>query len=136
MTAPAFNPTLAWDEAQLQGVLDFLNLGPDPATVEIYGTTQPETAGDAAGGAPLVVISLVDPPGSIESGLLVITPTEDALVTGSGGAVWGRVKNGNGDIGFDAAVTDSAGAGPIKIPSTTLYEGGATRIIAGSAFGF
>lgn len=136
MTAPAFNPTVAFDEAQLQGVLDWLVLGPDPASVEIYSTTQPEVAGDAAGGSPLVVIALQDPPGTIAAGALTITPTDDALIVGSGGAVWGRVKNGNGDIGFDCAVTDSTGAGPIKIPSTTLYEGGTTRIIAGSAFGF
>lgn len=136
MTAPAFNPTLAFDEAQLQGVLNWLMEGVDAATVEIYGTTQPEVAGDVAGGSPLVVIVLQDPPGTIASGALVITPTDDAIIAASGGAVWARFKNGAGAIGFDCAVTDSAGAGPVKIPSTTLYAGGATRIIAGSSFGF
>jgi hypothetical protein len=136
VSAPAFNPTVAFSEAQLAGVLAWLGLGEGAATVEIYGTDQPETPGDDPGGSPLVVIALQSPAGEIDAGFLVLFPTEDALIAASGGAVWGRLRNGAGEVGFDAAVTDSDGDGPIRIPSTTLFEGGSTRIVAGSSFGF
>lgn len=131
-----YRATVGWNEAQLAGALAWLALGTGAATLEIYGTPQPQAAGGDAGETPLVVIPLQQPVGTIAVGVFTITPTEDAIITASGGAVWGRIRNGNGDIGFDAGVTDAQGAGPIKLPSTTLYAGGATRIVAGSTLGY
>lgn len=114
---------------RLAGVLTFLELGTSPAYVEIYGTVRP--APGAAGGPPLVTIPLAEPFGTIANGLLLVSPTPNAMVANSGVAVWGRIFNGAGAFGWDCDVSDTLGTGQLKLASTTLYAGGMTQISSG-----
>ena len=80
----------------------------------------------------LVEIKLTKPAGTIAGGLLTLTQQEDGLISATGIATWARIKNGNGEHGWDCAVSDLAGSAPLKMASTQLYAGGYARIVSGS----
>lgn len=112
---------------RLAGTLSHLNLGAGAARVRLYPTPRPALGGTPAG-AMLVEIGLTNPAGSVAGGVLTLTPAADGVVATGGVATWARVVNGNGDLSFDCDVTALAGAGEIKMASTTLISGGAARI--------
>lgn len=115
---------------RLQGVIDFLSLGTGNATVELMDGTQPAFGGTATN--VLATIEFVEPIGTISAGTLTITPTLEYLVTLTGIATWARVKNGQGTLAWDCAVSDLLGTAPLKLPDTQLYAGGMTRISSGT----
>lgn len=121
----------ALNEARLQGVIDFLAIGATNAKVQVYDGTQP-ALGDDPGVSPLVEITLVEPIGAISGGVLSIAQTNEYMISRSGIATWARVVNGNGQLAWDCAVTDTTGAGPLKLSQTQLYAGGYTRLISGA----
>jgi len=53
------------------------------------------------------------------------------MITATGQASWARIVNGEGDLAWDCDVSDLNGAGELRLPSTTLYAGGSTRIVSG-----
>lgn len=128
---PAVRITTAHNEARLTGTLDFLNLGSGVATIEIYGNTKRTDVTDSPGADPLVIMELDDPAGTVASNVLTLAAGADALIDNSGTAVWARLVNANGDDAGDMDVSDVAGSGAIKLPSTTLYAGGITRLVSG-----
>lgn len=124
--------TVEHNEYRLNGTLQFLDAGTGPAKVLIYGNTKPVNIEDAAGASPLVSIELEEPSGSIVAGVLVLAPGDDALIANSGEAIWARVINGNGATVMDCDVSEPLGTATIKIPDTTLFAGGVTRLISGT----
>lgn len=112
------------------GRLTFLDTGAGVARVRIYAGTRPAVT-DPPPIAFIVELPLLDPSGSVSSGVLTLAPGASQLNPSSGVATWARVVNGNGDTAFDCTVTDLAGTGEIKIQNTTLYEGGETRMVSG-----
>lgn len=119
------------NDYRLQGVVDFLAVGTTNAVADIFSGDRPAFKGTPTGDL-LVSIALVEPLGTIADGGLTITPTPEAMILISGVAVWARVKNGDGVIGWDCSVSDLLGDGELKLPSTTLYAGGYTRIASGT----
>lgn len=120
------------NDFRLGGVIDWAQQGTVAATAEIYDGTQP-----AFGEAPtccvlLCTISFAEPLGTISNGVLSLTPTNEYMNVASGIATWARIKNGNGEHGWDCAVSDLAGSAPLKMASTQLYAGGYARIVSGS----
>jgi hypothetical protein len=118
------------NEARLAAVIDYLALGTTNAKVTFYDGTQPAFGGTAT--TALAEILLVEPVGTVSGNALTLTPTDEYMVTQTGVVTWARVVNGNGDLAFDCAVTNMAGAGPIKVSDTQLYAGGYTRISSGT----
>lgn len=125
----AIDISIALNSARLQAVVDFLALGSGDATLAIYSDTRP-----ALGAAPptpaLVSIQLPEPAGTVSSGVLTLGTAAPAMAAESGVATWARIVNGNGDIALDCDVTATAGDGPVKLPSTSLYAGGYVNLIS------
>lgn len=121
----------AFNEARLQGVIQFLAQGTANATVEVYEAPRP-ALGDPAAGAMLVRISLEEPVGTLGGGALTLTPTPEGLILATGQAAWARVRNGDDALAWDCDVSDLNGSGELKMPTTQLYAGGFTRIVSGS----
>lgn len=118
------------NDYRLNAVVNFLAIGTENASVRIYGGVRP-AFGAAPSGDLLATIALVEPIGNVEDGLLTITSTGEALIETSGEAVWARIVNGNGALAWDCDVSDLNGTGELRLPSTTLYAGGYTRIVSG-----
>ena len=120
----------ALGDYRLNAVVNFLAIGTQNASVRIYGGARP-ALGAAPSGDLLATIVLVESIGEVEDGLLSITPTGEALIEAGGVATWARIVNGDGALAWDCDVSDLDGAGELRLPSTTLYAGGYTRIVSG-----
>ena len=120
----------ALGDYRLNAVVNFLAIGTQNASVRIYGGTRP-ALGAAPSGDLLATIVLIEPIGEVEDGLLSITPTGEALIETGGVATWARIVNGDGVLAWDCDVSDLNGTGELRLPSTTLYAGGYTRIVSG-----
>ena len=117
------------NEARLTGTLSFLDTGAGVARIRIYNGTRPATGGTVT--TLLVEIPMDDPCGTVAAGVLTLASAALPLVASSGVATWARVINGDDDFAFDCDVSDMAGSGDIKLPSTTLYAGGKTQLVSG-----
>lgn len=117
-------------DARLQSVVGFLGTGAEAARVLVYDGARPALAGTPLGEL-LAAIPLMEPIGTVADGALTLTPTGEALIVHTGQATWARVVNGNGRLAWDCDVSDLNGSGELRLPSTTLYAGGFTRIVSG-----
>jgi hypothetical protein len=63
--------------------------------------------------------------------LTLAVMVDDSSADADGVAAWVRVLDGDGAFVIDMAVTDNAGAGPVKMSSTTIYAGGIIHVTSG-----
>lgn len=122
--------TVEHNEARLAGTLAFLDEGPQPARLRIYGGTRPTSPADVPSSAMLVEIALTKPAGTIAGGLLTLTQQEDGLITSTGVATWARLVNGNDVTALDLDCSGMDGDGDVKLATTQLYLGGGARIVS------
>ena len=115
--------------AALAATLTALNSGVTGATIALYSTVRPANGADA-GGAAQAVLTLPQPAGVIDAGVLTLGTVADALIMATGVALWARVE-ANGDIVFDCDVSDTAGTATIRLATTQLYAGGSVRMASG-----
>jgi hypothetical protein len=122
--------TVEHNEARLAGTLAFLDAGPEPARLRIYGGTRPPTPDTVPSSEMLVEIRLTKPAGTISGGLLILTQQEDGLITATGVATWARLVNGNDVTALDLDCSGTDGDGDVKLASTNLYLGGDARMVS------
>lgn len=122
--------TVEHNEARLVGTLGFLDTGPNPARLRIYGGARPATPSSTPTSAMLVEIKLTKPAGTISGGLLTLTQQEDGLITATGVATWARLVNGNDVTALDLDCSGTDGSGDVKLASTNLYMGGDARMVS------
>lgn len=126
------------NEDRLQGTLTNLARGATPAKLRIYdnsGSPQiPAAITDSPTGVLLCEVTLKEPLGTVSGGVLTWDLPDDALVIASGTAYWARFIDGNGAASIDCTVTNTAGAGPIKLVDVNLLAGGSLRV-ASAVFG-
>lgn len=122
--------TVEHNEARLGGTLAFLDAGPLPARLRIYGGVRPATPAAIPSSAMLVEIQLTKPSGTIAGGLLTLTQQEDGLISATGVATWARLVNGNDLTALDLDCSGTDGTGDVKLASTNLYLGGDARMVS------
>jgi hypothetical protein len=77
----------------------------------------------------LGTVTFSEPAGTVSNGVLTFSMIlDDTSADADGAAVWVRVLDGDGAFVMDMPVTDTNGVGPVKMPSTQIYEGGAIHI--------
>jgi len=118
------------NEFRLKTVIGFLSGGAENARAEIYDGVRPALGGTPAGNL-LASIVLMKPLGTVANGLLSVATTNEVMIGNTGQATWARIVNGNGALAWDCDVSDLNGTGELRLPSTTLYAGGYTRIVSG-----
>lgn len=114
------------------GRLSFIDQGPNPAKLYVFGGTRGASIGTPAAGSPLCIITLATPAGTVDAvtGALSLAQLEDGLILTGGDATWCRVFNGDGAACFDMdAGLDGSGAEAI-FTTTTLYAGGLLRLLS------
>lgn len=116
--------TLESKSSAMLGRLEFLSAGVGNAAVRIYGGTRPPTSSDTPTSAMLVQIGLTKPCGTVDAGLLTLTPAGNGLITETGTATWARVVNGDGATAFDCDCGQGAGDWEVQLAAALLYAGG------------
>jgi hypothetical protein len=116
--------------AALAATLVRLNAGLTGAHIDLYATAQPANGADA-GGLALATFVLPKPAGSIEDGVLTLDPVDDAMIAGTGIALWARWTV-DGTHELDCDVSDMEGTGTLKLSLTQLYAGGTARLSSGT----
>jgi len=122
--------TRAHNEARLAGTLAFLDAGPEPARLRLYGGTRPPTPESLPGTVLLVEIRLTQPAGTIAEGRLTLTAEADGLITATGVATWARLVNGQEVTALDLDCSGPEGTGDVILASTQLYLGGDARLVS------
>lgn len=122
--------TVEHNEARLVGTLGFLDTGPNPARLRIYGGVRPASPSTTPTSVMLVEIQLTKPAGAIANGLLTLSQQEDGLITATGIATWARLVNGADVTALDLDCSGTDGQGDIKLASTNLYLGGDARMVS------
>lgn len=120
----------ALNSYRLQGVITFLALGTEQARAHLYAGPRP-SFGAAPQGPLLASIVLAEPLGTVVDGVLEVAATNEALILTTGEATWARIVNGQGALAWDCDASDLEGTGELRLPTTTLYAGGYTRILTG-----
>lgn len=116
---------------RLQGVIAFLSMGFEQARAQVFAGERP-AFGETPLGPMLASIVLQEPLGTVDAGILTLTPTNEALILVTGVASWARIVNGNGVLAWDCDVSEIDGGGELQLPTTMLYAGGTTRILSGT----
>jgi hypothetical protein len=133
-----FALSAAHNDARLEGTRTFADTGTQNSRIHLYATAQPATGADP-GGAPLVTLRLSKPCGVVTAGSLLLTQAEVGgdLIMVTGSVLWARWVNGDDVLVADGTVSDSAGAGDIKLDGTagTLLYAGAYALLGSATLG-
>ena len=116
-----------------------INAGAGDSHVSVYNGTRPVTPETAVGAQLLLVdFPLPDPifPGAIQVGTNA-TATANAIpaatATDDGTATWFRVFDGNGVAVQDGDVSDTSGAGDMKLANVNIVDGITVTIVSWTA---
>lgn len=107
-----------------------INNGAGTGSLLFYTAPEPATKGDAITTQTLLgTLLFAEPAGTVVDGVATLDPlTDDSSADADGVAAWVRVLDGDGVFVMDMTVTDNNGAGPVKMPSTQVYEGGVLHV--------
>lgn len=114
------------------GRLSYLDQGPNPAKLYVFGGTRAASIGTPAAEAALCIITLATPAGTVDAvtGALSLAQLEDGLILTGGEVTWCRAFNGDGTACFDMDA-GAAGSGAEAIfTAATLYAGGLLRLLS------
>lgn len=110
------------------GVQARLDAGSAACYVQLFGGARPGSPGGSTAEDVLASVVFSQPATELVGDQLVFSPASDsgALVLVTGSATWARLFDGDDIWLGDCDVTDSAGAGPLRVSGTTgtmLYAG-------------
>jgi hypothetical protein len=123
----ALNDTLR--QARGQVIINAIDAGSGPGKLILYTAPQPSIKGAAiTTQTQLGVMLFADPCGSNTAGVSTLTLNSDPTADADGDVAWGRVTDSAGVFVADISATLLAGAGPIRMPSLTVYAGGPVNV--------
>jgi len=126
--------TTAVRNSMAQAILDALDAGSGAAALKFYTGAQP--AGPATAVTDQVLLGTLtfsDPAGSISAGVLTFgAVTHDSAADATGTATWVRLETSAGAAVMDGDVTNTAGAGFVKMNTTSIVAGGPIQVSSGS----
>lgn len=122
--------------AAADAVVDLIDTGTPASKLVIYDGTEPATPATAIGAqVTLVSFDLPDPAfgaaaDSVNGGQATANPVTPVNAVASGTAAWFRVIDGNGRVILQGNVTDTTGAGDLKVSSTSIVSGIEVSVIS------
>lgn len=124
--------SIALRAAANTGRLSFLGQGPNPASLYVFGDTRAANILTPAGSAPLCIITLATPAGTVDdvTGALSLAQLEDGLMLTGGAATWCRVFSGAGVACFDMDAGVAGSGAEAIFSATNLYAGGLLRLLS------
>jgi len=122
--------------AACNAIVDAIDLGAADGSVEIYNGTRPANPSVAVS-SQTKLVDFVLPATAFGDAAAVsggATATANAVdpvnAAAAGTASWFRVFDGDGNAVFDGDVTDTGGAGDMKVSSTTIVSGIEVSIVS------
>lgn len=114
------------NSARLTGLLSFLDAGPSPARLRLYGGTRRTLPTDTPTSAMLAQIILTKPAGTVSAGTLTLTQDTSAteLVVLSGIVTWAALVTGNDSTAADFDCSTVGGGGDVQLSDVQVYAGG------------
>lgn len=109
--------------AMATAIRDLMDADVGAASLKIYTGAQPATPQTAASGTLLATVTLVDPVGSIATGVLTITDSASTTGVAAGTAGWFRVADNSGDAVYDGAVGATGSGLELELSTTTISVG-------------
>lgn len=108
--------------AAADAVVDLVDGGAGPGTIEIRTGAAPATTELADSGTLLAVLTFADPAfGASANGVATASAiTEDSSANADGTAGHFRVKDSNGVVVFQGTVTAAGGGGDMELVTTTI----------------
>lgn len=116
--------------AAADGVVDLLDAGAGPGTIQIRTGAQPATVATAATGTLLGTLTLTKPAfGSAVNGVATaVTITGDTSADATGTAGWFRALDSNGNAIIDGSITATGGGGDLILDNVSVIAGGTINI--------
>ena len=116
--------------AATDGVVDLIDAGSGPGTVQIRTGAQPATVATTATGTLLGTLTLSDPAfGSASNGVATAgTVTGDSSADATGTAGWFRALDSNGVAVIDGSITATGGGGDMTLDNVSIIAGGTISI--------
>ncbi|PZG18977.1 hypothetical protein C1I95_12420 [Micromonospora craterilacus] len=121
--------------AACDAIVDLLDAGSGPGTIEIRTGSQPASAGDSATGTLLAVFTLADPAfGAAAAGVaaLGVDPAPETVGVAAGTAGWWRAKDSTGGTVMDGSATVTGGGGDLTLNTVTVSIGLVLRLTGGT----
>jgi len=112
-----------------QVILNAIDAGSGPGTLKLYTAPQPAKGAAITSQTRLGLLTFADPCGSNTAGTSTLTLNGDPLADADGDVAWGRIEDSAGNFVADLSATLLAGAGPIRMPSLTVYAGGPINVV-------
>lgn len=111
-------------------LVDAIDAGSGPGTIQIRSGAQPATANDAASGTLLATLTCSDPAfGAASDGVATANAiTGDSSADATGTAGWFRVLDSSGATVLDGSITASGGGGDMILSTTSIVAGGAVNV--------
>lgn len=118
--------------AMADALVDLLDDGTGPGTIEIRSGTRPDVNA-AASGTLLAEVTLIDPAfGSAVAGVATIADPDPATGVGDGTASWFRALDSDGTTVFDGSVSETGAGGDLQLATTTISTGLSIDITGGT----
>lgn len=120
--------------AGCDAMVDRLDAGSGPGTIQIRTGSQPAGPGSGATGTLLATLTCADPAfGAASTGVATLagTPLLVAAVA-DGTAGWCRFLDSDGNAKWDGSVTATGGGGQITLATTTITTGLTVQVTGGT----
>lgn len=116
--------------AACNGLVDLLDAGTGPGTIQIRTGTQPATPNDSATGTLLGTLTLSDPAfGNASAGVATASAiTGDSSADSTGTAGWFRALDSDGNAVIDGSCGTSGSGADMILSSTSIVAGGTINI--------
>lgn len=112
-----------------QAIINAINSGAGSGSALFYDGTKPANGGVITNQVLLGTVTFAEPAASVANGTVTFnTITDDSIADATGVAQFVRVLDGDGAFVMDLAVTDLNAAGPVKMASTSVYQGGVLHV--------
>lgn len=117
--------------ARGERIVAAIDAGAGPGTMAFYTAPVPATGGAVTSQTLLGTVAFGDPSGTVADGITTMNAlTDDTSADATGDAAWVRIYDGAGAFVADLDVTDNAGAGPVKMASVSIIQGGVIAVTA------
>lgn len=111
-------------------IINAINAGTGTGSMQVYTADKPATKGAVITTQTLLgTLGFAEPAGTVTDGVATYNVmTDDSNADADGIANWTRILDGDGNFVADMTITDENGAGPVKMKSLQVYEGGILHI--------